>query len=138
MKLRPMFVVFIAVPIHRRIRYGQLMFAKQFLDTNVAAYDLFPGQRSFVNGEIIYQAVKHIVRKFIDDEMRLIVSADHNAVSLSAPIRNYSNIVVAALSLISPNHRVQPFQLPALKSKVIAAAKEISKNLGWFGHVNKG
>lgn len=54
-------------------------------------------------------------------------------VSLSAPIRNYSNIVVAALSLIGPVHRIKQIPLPSLKAKVIRAASEISRNLGYFG-----
>lgn len=55
-------------------------------------------------------------------------------VSFSAPIRDYNKIVVAALSLIGPIHRMQQHPFPTLKSKVIKAAKEISKNLGYFGH----
>ncbi len=55
-------------------------------------------------------------------------------VSFSAPIRNYSKIVVASISLVGPIHRIQQQPFPTLKSKVIKAAKEISKNLGYFGH----
>ncbi len=53
--------------------------------------------------------------------------------SFSAPIRNYSNIVVAAISLIGPLHRIHHLSFNSLKSKVIKAAKEISKNLGYYG-----
>lgn len=53
--------------------------------------------------------------------------------SFSAPIRNYSNIVVAALTLIGPLPRMQKHSFTGLKSKVIKAAKEISRNLGYYG-----
>jgi len=56
-----------------------------------------------------------------------------NVASFSAPIRNYSNIVVAAITLIGPLHRIHQLSFTGLKSKVIKAAKEIPKNLGYYG-----
>lgn len=52
-------------------------------------------------------------------------------VSFGAPIRNYSKIVVAAVSLIMPIQRMQPQSVLTMKNKVMKAAKEISKNLGY-------
>ncbi|WP_240421320.1 IclR family transcriptional regulator [Paenibacillus periandrae] len=57
-----------------------------------------------------------------------------DVVSFAAPIRNYSKKVIASISLVGPKHRIKQNQLPALKNKVIKAAKEISKNLGYSGH----
>jgi IclR family KDG regulon transcriptional repressor len=57
-----------------------------------------------------------------------------DVVSFAAPIRNYTKKVVAAISLVGPEHRIQKQQHTIIKQKVMKAAKEISKNLGYFSH----
>jgi IclR family KDG regulon transcriptional repressor len=54
-------------------------------------------------------------------------------VSFGAPIRDYSNVVVAAVSLVGPLNRMKHQPFAALKNKVMRTAKEISRNLGYFG-----
>lgn len=54
-------------------------------------------------------------------------------VSYAAPIKDYSKGVVAALTLVVPVQRLQHQPLINVQKKVMKAATEISKNLGYFG-----
>lgn len=55
-----------------------------------------------------------------------------DVVSCAAPIRDYTGKVIAAISLVGPKHRIEKHQHSTIKNKVIKAAKEISKNLGYM------
>lgn len=53
-------------------------------------------------------------------------------ISVAAPIYNYSENVVAAVTVAGPVQRIHRHQIPAIRSKVVKAAKEISENLGYW------
>jgi DNA-binding IclR family transcriptional regulator len=53
--------------------------------------------------------------------------------AVAAPIRDREGSVVAALSVAGPTHRLTEGRLAALAPKVMAAAAEISRRLGWSG-----
>ncbi|WP_141334468.1 IclR family transcriptional regulator [Paenibacillus sp. tmac-D7] len=55
-----------------------------------------------------------------------------DVVSFAAPIRDYTGKVIAAISLVGPKHRILKHQHATIKNKVIKAAKEISRNLGYM------
>lgn len=55
-----------------------------------------------------------------------------DVVSFASPVRDFTKKVVAAVSVIGPKHRIKPQMYPSIKSKVIKAAKEISRNLGYY------
>ncbi len=55
-----------------------------------------------------------------------------DVVSFAAPVRNYTKRVVAAVSVIGPKHRIKPPMHAFIKTKVMKAAKEISRNLGYY------
>ncbi|TBL79368.1 IclR family transcriptional regulator [Paenibacillus thalictri] len=55
-----------------------------------------------------------------------------DVVSMAAPIRDYTKQVVAAISLIGPKHRIQRHLIPSMRNKVVKAAKEISRSLGYM------
>jgi DNA-binding IclR family transcriptional regulator len=50
---------------------------------------------------------------------------------VGAPIRDHRGIVVAALSMVAPCHRLPPSALPAAIATVREAAQEISNRLGY-------
>jgi DNA-binding IclR family transcriptional regulator len=55
-----------------------------------------------------------------------------DVVSFASPVRDYTKKVIAAVSVIGPKHRIKPQQYPFIKNKVIKAAREISRNLGYY------
>jgi len=52
--------------------------------------------------------------------------------SIAAPIFDYTNKVIAALSIVGPKQRLQPHKIKPLANEVIAAADEISERMGYF------
>lgn len=54
-------------------------------------------------------------------------------ICLSAPIRNYMNCVVAAITIMGPIHRINEHTHQKLMNKLTRAAKEISRELGYIG-----
>lgn len=52
--------------------------------------------------------------------------------SIAAPIYDYTGTVIAAISIVGPNQRIQPYKIPLLANKVMAAAEEISERMGYW------
>lgn len=52
-------------------------------------------------------------------------------ISLSAPIRDYKNNVIAAISIVGPTQRIGGKNLFKYLEKLLFSAKEISKSMGW-------
>lgn len=55
-----------------------------------------------------------------------------DVVSFASPVRDYTKKVIAAVSVIGPKHRIKPQQHPFIRTRVIKAAREISRNLGYY------
>lgn len=53
-------------------------------------------------------------------------------VSIAAPIRDYTNQVIAAVNIVGPIQRVNQSTMPKLINQVIKAAKEISNQMGYI------
>ncbi|MEH7120686.1 IclR family transcriptional regulator [Neobacillus vireti] len=53
--------------------------------------------------------------------------------SIAAPIFDYRGKVIAALSVVGPNQRIQEHKIQGLAKKVVAAAKEVSTRMGYRG-----
>ena len=51
--------------------------------------------------------------------------------SIAAPIFDYRGKVIAALSVVGPNQRIQEHKIQGLAKKVVAAAKEVSTRMGY-------
>ncbi len=52
--------------------------------------------------------------------------------SISAPIRNYRNKVVAAVTIVAPSQRLHKHLLPIFSKKIIQASIEISEKIGYI------
>jgi IclR family KDG regulon transcriptional repressor len=50
---------------------------------------------------------------------------------IGAPVRDYSNKVIAAISIAGPTFRITEEKIPALARSVVAVAKELSAELGY-------
>ncbi|MDF2791495.1 MAG: kipR 1, partial [Neobacillus sp.] len=64
-----------------------------------------------------------------------VVSKDHfyeGFVGIAAPIRDYTEHVVASLSVIGPTSRITEDQYPVFIKTIMEASKEISSLLGYF------
>ena len=57
---------------------------------------------------------------------------------VGAPVRDHRGIVVAALSMVAPCHRLPPSALPAAIATVREAAQEISNRLGYTRDPREG
>ena len=53
--------------------------------------------------------------------------------SIAAPIYDYRGKVIAALSVVGPNQRIQQHKIQGLAKKVVAAATEVSTRMGYRG-----
>jgi len=54
-------------------------------------------------------------------------------ICFSAPIRNYMNVVVAAITIMGSVQRIKEHTHQNLKNKLIKAGREISRELGYYG-----
>ncbi|MFS0776967.1 IclR family transcriptional regulator [Neobacillus sp. 3P2-tot-E-2] len=64
-----------------------------------------------------------------------VISKDHfyeGYVGIAAPIRDYSENVVASLSVIGPTSRITEEQYPVFIKTIMEASKEISSLLGYY------
>ncbi len=55
-----------------------------------------------------------------------------DVVSIAAPIRDYTGDVVSAVSIAGPRQRISDAKIETYTAAIIAAAKEISSNLGYI------
>ena len=53
--------------------------------------------------------------------------------SIAAPIFDYRGKVIAALSVVGPNQRMQQHKIQGLAKKVMSAAREVSTRMGYRG-----
>lgn len=53
-------------------------------------------------------------------------------ISIAAPIYDYSEKVIAAVTIIGPVQRIHRHLIPTIRNKVVEAAKNISENLGYW------
>ncbi|PFN97735.1 IclR family transcriptional regulator [Bacillus sp. AFS076308] len=53
--------------------------------------------------------------------------------SIAAPIFDYRGKVIAALSVVGPNQRIQEHKIQGLAKKVMSAAREVSTRMGYRG-----
>lgn len=51
--------------------------------------------------------------------------------SICAPVYDYRGIVIAALSIVGPKQRIQPYKIESYAKKVISAAQEVSRRMGY-------
>lgn len=54
--------------------------------------------------------------------------------SVGAPIRDSTGQVIAAVTITGPIQRIQPYKIPFYAKKLISICKEISEQLGYYGH----
>lgn len=54
-------------------------------------------------------------------------------ISIAAPVRDYTNKVIAAISLVGPVQRINEEKVPRYINKVIEAARQISMQMGYRG-----
>jgi DNA-binding IclR family transcriptional regulator len=55
------------------------------------------------------------------------------AVSIGAPVRDYTGEVIAAVSVVGPTERMSGEKIPAIVAAVVDAGREISQKLGYMG-----
>lgn len=53
-------------------------------------------------------------------------------VSIAAPVRDYSGKVIAAITVVGPVERIQPYKIRPYAKKIISASLEISDRLGFW------
>lgn len=107
---------------------------------------------AFSNEEVIERAIEKGLQKFtkntIIDPQKLrahlnLVKANgfansteeilEGVTSIAAPIYNYKGNVIAALSVVGPKQRIQSHKVQGYAKKVMNAAMEISKRMGYWG-----
>jgi DNA-binding IclR family transcriptional regulator len=57
---------------------------------------------------------------------------DDGTVSVAAPVRDFTGEVVAAVNIVGPIQRFSPEKIPQYSGKVMQAAREVSKKLGYY------
>jgi|HigsolmetaAR203D_1030402.scaffolds.fasta_scaffold05261_2 DNA-binding IclR family transcriptional regulator len=57
---------------------------------------------------------------------------DEGTVSVAAPVRDYTGEVVAAINIVGPIQRFAPYKIPQFAAKVMQAAQEVSRQLGYY------
>ncbi|WP_018131856.1 IclR family transcriptional regulator [Effusibacillus pohliae] len=78
------------------------------------------------------------LRSVLEESRKTGFSVSHSELendssAVAAPIFDHRGRVAAGLSIAGPTTRFQPEHLPALTKKVMGAAHEISRKLGWTG-----
>ena len=62
-----------------------------------------------------------------------------NVVSIAAPVRDYADDVVAAVSVVGTRDRIDTSKIEGFTTKIIEAANEVSRRLGYFpGIIERG
>ena len=57
---------------------------------------------------------------------------DDGTVSVAAPIRDFTGEVVGAVNIVGPIQRFSPEKIPQYSGKVMQAAREVSRKLGYY------
>jgi DNA-binding IclR family transcriptional regulator len=87
------------------------------------------GPRSITCPDLFRQHMKEI------RQQGYVVSVDElhsGAISIAAPIRDYSGVVVAALSMAGPTKRIPEKQIPAMVEDIVRQSRKISELLGFY------
>lgn len=62
-----------------------------------------------------------------------------NVVSIAAPVRDYTDEVIAAVSVVGTRDRIDSSKIEGFTARIIEAANEVSKRLGYFpGTIERG
>lgn len=78
------------------------------------------------------QQLRHVLRQIINEGYHIATSdLDEGAFSIAAPIFDYANTVVAALSIAGPVYRLSDEMLANHQQLVMEFSRKISEALGW-------
>ena len=103
--------------------------------------------------EVVNQVINKGLRKFtkntittpqkLKDHLQLVKENGYassteeileGVTSIAAPVFDYRGKVIAALSVVGPNQRIQHHKVQGLAKKVMSAAQEVSARMGYRGY----
>lgn len=85
-------------------------------------------KNTIINPDMLHSELKKI------KEQGYSLSKDElldGVTSIAAPLRDFTGNVVAAITVTGPNQRITNYKIPIFVKKIIDAAKEASKRLGY-------
>ncbi|MED4582840.1 IclR family transcriptional regulator [Brevibacillus choshinensis] len=92
--------------------------------------DFFPYGPNTITDKLVFRQHLHEIRKKGYD---IAVDELHEgAVSLAVPVRDYTNEVVAAISIVGPKQRIQAEHYPYFIESLQSISRKLSEQLGYF------
>jgi IclR family KDG regulon transcriptional repressor len=106
------------------LAFGENEIVQQVINQGLIPYT----QNTIIKPELLYE---ELARIRVDGYAVSNEEFGDGTVSIGAPIRDNTKKVIAAVSLVGPMQRVQPYKFQSYGQKLIEAGNEISKRLGY-------